>query len=81
MKYIELKLIETPKGLPAEQKETISKVNNFLLKNKGLVGDFKSLRELVDHDAEITEDEIQQLLPLPLYMGLGGALLAIIVKI
>lgn len=79
MKYIEVKLIETPKGLHAEQKETISKVNNFILKNKGLIGDFEMVKALVDHDSDSTEEEIQQLLPLPLYIGIGGSLMTIIV--
>jgi len=79
MNYIELKLIETPKGLEAEQKETISQVNNFLLKNKGLIGDFETLKELVDRNADAAEEEINHLLPLPIYLGIGGSLLAIII--
>jgi len=79
MKYIELKLIETPKGLEAEQVETISQVNNFMLRNKGLIGDFKTLKGLIDSKSDAAEEEIKHLLSLPLFIGIGGSVLAIMI--
>jgi hypothetical protein len=78
MEFTELKLIEGTKTLTGEQKETVSKVNNFLLKNKGLIGDFTQVKELVDRDADTAEKEIKYLLPMPMYLGVAGSLLVLV---
>lgn len=78
MEFTELKLIEAPKSLTGEQKETVSKVNNFLLKNKGLIGDFGQIKEIVDRESDTSEKEINYLLPMPMYIGLAGSLLVLV---
>jgi|GEM_PF-5320352 len=78
MEFTELKLIEAPKSLTGEQKETVSKVNNFLLKNKGLIGDFSQVKEIVDRDSETAEREINYVLPMPMHVGLAGSLFVLV---
>lgn len=79
MRYIEVKLIEAPKSWPKEKKGLITQVNDYLLHNNGLIGDFSQLNELIERKSIALEKDIKNNVTLPLYIGLVAALLSVVV--
>lgn len=54
-------------------------LNTYLLKNKGSVADFNLMQDVVNRNVETEEDEISHGINIPLYLGLMGTMLGIIV--
>lgn len=77
MGYIEVKLIEAPKGWSKDKKALVKQINDYLLKNRGLIGDFNQLKELIDRKSDAQERDIKNSVTLPLYVGLVAALLSL----
>ncbi|MBR3958493.1 MAG: hypothetical protein IKJ81_00410 [Bacteroidales bacterium] len=57
----------------------IDSINQYLSKNKGRVSDFALVKDIVDRNVDAAEDEVRELLPVPLYAGLVGTMLGIII--
>ena len=57
----------------------ISAINGYLSNNKGAINDFHLLKDIVDRNTDTAENEIQTQVPLPLYMGLGGTMISIVI--
>lgn len=55
-----------------------STINSYLIKNKGASIDFHILKDIIDRYIEIVEDEINNRIPAPLYIGLAATMLGII---
>lgn len=53
-------------------------INTYLIKNKGISIDFHILKDIVDRNVEIVEDNIAERVPAPLYIGLAATMLGII---
>lgn len=53
-------------------------INTYLIKNKGASIDFHILKDIADRYIEIVEDEINNRIPGPLYIGLAATMLGII---
>ncbi len=53
-------------------------INTYLIKNKGIAIDFHILKDIVDRNVEIVEDNIAERVPAPLYIGLAATMLGII---
>ncbi|GAA3777977.1 hypothetical protein GCM10022271_07770 [Corallibacter vietnamensis] len=53
-------------------------INAYLIKNKGASIDFHILKDIADRYIEIVEDEINNRIPAPLYIGLAATMLGII---
>jgi hypothetical protein len=53
-------------------------INTYLIKNKGASIDFHILKDIADRYIEIVEDEINNRIPAPLYIGLAATMLGII---
>lgn len=53
-------------------------INTYLIKNKGVSIDFHILKDIVDRNVEIVEDNIAERVPAPLYIGLAATMLGII---
>lgn len=79
MGYIEVKLIEAPKNWSKDKKALITQINDYLLKNRGLIGDFNQLKELIDRKSNAREKDIKNNVTLPLYIGLVAALLSLVI--
>lgn len=58
--------------------DILSAINNYLLRNKGAISDFNLIKDIVDRNIENQEDAISSNLPIPLYLGLMGTMLGII---
>ncbi len=60
--------------------ETIEySINTYLQKNKGAVSDFNLIKDIVERNCDTLESEISSQTPLPLYLGLMGTVLGIII--
>lgn len=53
-------------------------VNTYLIRNKGSVADFNLLHDIVDRNLDAQEEDISLTLPLPLYLGLMGTMIGIV---
>lgn len=56
-------------------------LNMYLQKNKGAASDFSLMKDVVERYCGAEEDEISVMQPIPLYMGLMGTMIGIIVGI
>lgn len=56
-------------------------LNMYLEKNKGAVSDFSLMKDIVERYCGAEEEEIEVMQPIPLYMGLMGTMVGIIVGI
>lgn len=59
----------------------ISSLNNYLVNNKGAVSDFHLMKDIVDRNCDAKEEEIQTQIPIPLYLGLTGTMLGILIGV
>lgn len=53
-------------------------VNSYLIKNKGATIDFHLIKDTIDRNVEIIEEDINNRIPAPLYIGLAATMLGII---
>jgi hypothetical protein len=60
-------------------REILHSTNTYLLRNKGAVADFNLIRDITDRNIDSLEEEIDSTLPVPLYLGLAGTMLGIII--
>lgn len=71
--------ISYPKGLSKTFKEILDTINHYLIKNKSAVSDFNLIKDIVDRKIDKEEDDIASNLPIPLYLGLIGTMLGVII--
>lgn len=77
-KYIEVTLIQS-KESNAVLDKILSSVNTYLMRNKGAVSDFNLIKDVVERNTDAVDEEINSLLPIPLYLGLMGTMIGIII--
>lgn len=56
-------------------------INNYLENNKGSVSDYHLMKDIVDRNCDAKEDEISTQIPVPLYLGLMGTMVGILVGV
>lgn len=61
--------------------QIITALNNYLSKNKGAASDFHLMKDVVERYCDAEEEEITTQQPIPLYLGLMGTMVGIIVGI
>lgn len=61
--------------------EIVSSINSYLEKNKSKVNDFHLMKDIVDRNCDAVEEEINTQIPVPLYLGLMGTMMGILVGI
>lgn len=78
--YINLSLIVSQKeGMPKGRLgKIIHRTNEYLCKNTGTSADLSVLRDISDNQKGALEDDIQNSLNMPLYLGLAGTFVGII---
>ena len=59
--------------------EIISNLNSYLRKNNGSVGDYELMKDIIDRNLDKEEEKISGNLALPLYLGLMGTMLGVII--
>jgi len=77
-KYIEVTLIQSVQSNNVLDK-ILSSVNTYLLRNKGAVSDFNLIKDVVERNTDAVDEEINALLPIPLYLGLMGTMMGIVI--
>lgn len=75
----QIKLISIGEEESPILKRIVNTVNNYLLKNQGAANDFAMIKDIVDRNCDAADEEISQRLPVPLYLGLMGTVLGIII--
>jgi biopolymer transport protein ExbB/TolQ len=73
-----LDLLEAPKE-NEQFKTIIDSTNDYLRKNKGAAADFSILKDISERHLEKFDNEIGNLINVPLYIGLGGTFVGIII--
>ncbi len=79
--YIEVTRIEIPTKANNILKKILNSINTYLLRNKGAITDFNLVKDIVERNCDAEDEEINTLLPIPLYLGLMGTMLGIIVGV
>ncbi len=74
-----VELIGQKGGGNAVTKKIVYSLNTYLLRNKGVASDFHLIKDVVERNCDSVEEEIHQTIALPLYLGLLGTFLGIIV--
>lgn len=62
-------------------KNVLASINTYLIRNKSAASDFSLIKDIVERNCEVVEEELHTQLPLPLYLGLMGTMIGIIVGI
>jgi|GEM_PF-1187326 len=79
-KYYRITLIYNILQNPVLQKILFG-INTYLLRNKGAVSDFHLVKDIAERNCDSLDEEINNELPLPLYLGLMGTMLGIVVSV
>lgn len=79
IEMVEVKLIDVSYDSSPLLQKIVGTINNYLLKNQGAANDFQLIRDVVERNCDSADEEISQLLPVPLYLGLMGTILGIII--
>ncbi len=77
-KYIEVTLITSDKNNNVLDK-VLESTNTYLIRNKGAVSDFNLIKDIVDRNSDAVDQEINTLMSIPLYLGLMGTMLGIVI--
>ena len=59
----------------------IASLNKYLINNKDAVSDFHLMKDIIDRNCDAQEEEIQTQIPVPLYLGLTGTMLGILIGV
>lgn len=59
----------------------LNSLNNYLKNNKGAVSDFHLMKDIIDRNCDAKEEEISTQTPVPLYFGLVGTMLGILIGV
>lgn len=61
-----------------DTEKIIRELNIYMLKNDQSMVNFNVIRDIVDRNYQVLDDDINQMLPTPLYLGLAATMLGII---
>lgn len=56
-----------------------SSINSYLLNNYGAAVNFSIIKDMIDREIDVNDDEISNLIPTPLYLGLAATMFGIII--
>ncbi len=59
----------------------IDTINGYLMENEGSASDFHLMKDVVDRNCDSVEEEVATLTPMPLYFGLIGTMVGILVGV
>jgi methyl-accepting chemotaxis protein len=78
-KYIEISVLEHDTDSNPVKQNILNSINTYLIRNKSAVSDFNLIKDIVDRNIDSEDDEINSKLSIPLYLGLIGTMIGIIV--
>lgn len=59
----------------------IDSINKYLINNRTAVSDFHLMKDIVDRNCDSLEEEVHAQIPTPLYLGLAGTMIGILVGV
>lgn len=74
--YVDL-VVKKDKGNEVTDK-IVRNINTYLLRNRGVAADFHLIKDVVERNVSVVENDIQQAVSLPLYLGLLGTFMGIV---
>jgi outer membrane murein-binding lipoprotein Lpp len=74
---IDISLVET-KGNNEIILRIKNMINTYLINNYGAAVNFSIIKDIIDREVDVKDDEITQSIPTPLYLGLAATMLGII---
>lgn len=80
-KYEEVQLVHSTVPCSTVLNSIINSIDIYLLRNRNSAGDFNLMKDVVERNCSKFEEEIEADVPIPLYLGLMGTMLGIIVGI
>jgi hypothetical protein len=76
--FYEITLIENESNINPIKQNIVNSINTYLIRNKGAVSDFNLIKDIVDRHIDSEDEEINNKLSIPLYLGLVGTMLGVI---
>ncbi len=76
--FYEITIIENETTSNPIKQNIVNSINTYLIRNKGAVSDFNLIKDVVDRHIDSEDEEINNKLSIPLYLGLVGTMLGII---
>lgn len=77
--YIQVSLIDTTINKNSALENILNAINTYLIRNRGAISDFDLMKDIVERNTESLNEEIDSQVPIPLYLGLMGTMLGIII--
>ena len=78
MNKVNLTLLEVEGSNNQIMAKIVTSINTYLIRNKGAVADFNLLRDIIQRNLDMVEEEISMTMPIPIYLGLMGTMAGII---
>jgi biopolymer transport protein ExbB/TolQ len=60
-------------------KTVVQTINSYLLRNRGAAADFNLIHDIVERNCDALDEDVSQKLPVPIYLGLMGTVLGIVI--
>ena len=79
MSYSDVDLVKVEDSFSKPFKEVVDETNAYLCKNVGTSAEFEILEDICERKIDAIETQIQNTLNIPLYLGLAGTFIGIIV--
>jgi hypothetical protein len=76
---VELNLLQCAGQTNEILNNILMSINTYLVRNKGAVVDFNLLKDIIQRNLDTIEEEIQSMIPIPVYLGLMGTMFGIII--
>lgn len=78
---INIKLVESPQNKSIVFRNILNSLNKYLLRNRHSVADFSLIKDIVERNTDTIEEEVNLTLSTPLYLGLMGTMLGVVIGI
>ena len=76
--FVQVNLITTVIPGSVDQDNILDAINTYLIRNRSAVADFNLIKDIVERTGSTIEEEVNNTISVPLYMGLLGTMLGII---
>ena len=80
-KLVKVKLVESIDNNSVVFNSILNSLNKYLLRNRHSVADFSLIKDIVERNTDAVEEEVNLTLSTPLYLGLMGTMLGVVIGI
>ena len=77
-RHARVSLVVTSLPMSAELAAILDSINTYLIRNRSAVADFNLIKDIIERRASAIEEDVNNTISIPLYLGLLGTLLGII---